>query len=372
MNEGSSFEARLKRIKQAVSLDKPDRVPVVLEYGAFAAQVTKTPKSEFLLNLKRSVEVMIEAYQLVAEKGSADAMNYGSFSPYALSYLWLSKVKVPGVDLPEDVSYQVYEKELMTRDDYDVILEKGWPEFYKNFMREKVIDDVAPEHLPMNQGPANVKREWAKIGVPVLRMSVMATPFEYLCGGRSLNSFFLDLLDIPEKIEAVINAMMPYLSTPICEHAKKQGYPAVWVGGWRAAPAMLSHEMWERFVWKHFRQQVYDAIEHGLIPLLHLDSDWTRELESFRELPKGKVIMALDGETDIFKAKEVLGDHMCLMGDVPPAMLSFDSPDTVYDYCSKLIREVGPEGFILQSGCDIPENAKLENVQAMVAAAFDS
>jgi uroporphyrinogen-III decarboxylase len=130
--------------------------------------------------------------------------------------------------------------------------------------------------------------------------------------------------------------------------------------------------MWERFVWSHFRQQVHDAIEHGLIPLLHLDSDWTRELESFRELPKGKVIMALDGETDIFKAKEVLGDHMCLMGDVPPAMLSFDSPDRVYDYCSKLIREVGPEGFILQSGCDIPENAKLENVQAMVAAAFDS
>ena len=32
-------------------------------------------------------------------------------------------------------------------------------------------------------------------------------------------------------------------------------------------------------------------------------------------------------------------------------------------------RELGPQGFILQSGCDIPANAKLENVQAMVAAA---
>jgi uroporphyrinogen-III decarboxylase len=30
---------------------------------------------------------------------------------------------------------------------------------------------------------------------------------------------------------------------------------------------------------------------------------------------------------------------------------------------------LGPEGFILQSGCDIPNNARLENVQAMVAAA---
>ena len=53
-------------------------------------------------------------------------------------------------------------------------------------------------------------------------------------------------------------------------------------------------------------------------------------------------------------------------------MLFLDTPDHVYDYCSQLIRELGPEGFILQSGCDIPANAKLENVKAMVAAAVGS
>ncbi|MBW2438831.1 MAG: hypothetical protein JRH12_00030 [Deltaproteobacteria bacterium] len=36
-----------------------------------------------------------------------------------------------------------------------------------------------------------------------------------------------------------------------------------------------------------------------------------------------------------------------------------------------MIRAFAPQGFILQSGCDIPANAKLENVQAMVAAAID-
>ena len=79
--------------------------------------------------------------------------------------------------------------------------------------------------------------------------------------------------------------------------------------------------------------------------------------------------MALDGETDIFAAKEILGDHLCIMGDVPASMLYLGDPDTVYQYCSHLIQELGPEGFVLQSGCDIPANAKLENVQAMVAAA---
>jgi len=59
------------------------------------------------------------------------------------------------------------------------------------------------------------------------------------------------------------------------------------------------------------------------------------------------------------------------MGDVPATLLAFGNSEDVYNYSRKLIREIGPEGFILQSGCDIPANAKLENVQAMVAAAME-
>jgi len=117
---------------------------------------------------------------------------------------------------------------------------------------------------------------------------------------------------------------------------------------------------------------VHEVVDTGLIALLHLDSNWTRELARFKELPKGRCILALDGETNIFKAKEILSDHMCIMGDVSAAMLYLDTPDNVYAYCTKLIRELGSKGFILQSGCDIPANAKLEKVKAMVAAALDS
>jgi uroporphyrinogen-III decarboxylase len=177
---------------------------------------------------------------------------------------------------------------------------------------------------------------------------------------------------IPDKLQEVMDHMLPYLADSACKTAKKKGYPAVWIGGGRGAPAMISPPMWDRFVWAYFRKLVDEVVGHGLIPVLHLDSCWDRELKRFRELPKGKVIMALDGETDIFKAKKVLGDHMCLMGDVPAIKFFMANPDEVYQYCTRLIRELGPQGFILHSGCDIPENAKLENVQAMVSAALDS
>ena len=54
----------------------------------------------------------------------------------------------------------------------------------------------------------------------------------------------------------------------------------------------------------------------------------------------------------------------------PASMMAMEDADTVYEYSTRLIRKLGPEGFILHSGCDIPDNAKLENVQAMVSAAL--
>lgn len=77
----------------------------------------------------------------------------------------------------------------------------------------------------------------------------------------------------------------------------------------------------------------------------------------------------LDGSTDIRKAREILDDRMCLMGDVPSRMLAFSDANEVYNYVTKLIDDVGPKtGLIVSSGCDCPLNAKDENVDAMIEA----
>ena len=368
MNNTSLLQERRNRILKAVSLERPDRVPVVLEYAGFAALVTDTPMAEFISTPGMATQTMIKAYEHV---GGGDAVNYGSFSPYSLSYSFGAKVKVPGTDLPPDEMWQVVESELMTRENYDRILDVGWKAFFKEFLSSRVFDDADTGLLPANQKKVDVTGLWAEKGIPVLSGGDVTTPFELLCGGRSLEKFFMDLVEIPDKVQAVMDEIVPHLAINVTKKAAERGYPAAWVGGWRTAPFMISPEMWDRFVWPYFRRLVNDVLESGLIPLLHLDSDWERELGRFREFPKGKLIIALDGDTDIFKAKNILGDHICLMGDVPASLLAFGNPEEVYHYSRKLIKELGPEGFILQSGCDIPANAKIENVQAMVAVAME-
>jgi hypothetical protein len=366
MEKGSLLEQRQTRILETVALEKPDRTPVILEYAGFAARVTNTPLPEFLSSVIYSVKTMIEAFHII---GEADAINYGSYFVYDLCYLWMSKVKVPGIDLAQDSMYQVAEAELMKVEDYDQILRKGWPDFYRGFMEDRVLNNVPLERLPSGQTPIDIRAEWAAHGIPVFNGGVVSTPFELLCGARSLNKFSRDLHTIPEKVQKVMDFIVPQLPGPVCKQAKSLGYPAVWVGGWRSASNMLSPHMWERFVWLYFERVVKEVVSSGLIAILHLDSDWTRDLSHFRSLPKSKCILATDGQTDLLKAKEVLNGHMCLMGDVPAAMLTLATPDEIYEYSRKLIRELGPEGFILHSGCDIPVNAKLSNVQVMVSAA---
>ena len=192
-----------------MALEKPDRVPVVLEYSGFAAYVTRTRMAEFLRSPTKNLDTMIQAYQLV---GGGDAINYGSFWPYGLCYDFMSRVAVPGVDLPENEMWQVVESPLMRRDDYDRILDLGWPAFFSDFMKNRVLNRVPESYLPPQRKSPDVQAAWRAEGVPALSGGDVTTPFELLCGSRSLMEFSRDLMEIPDKVVSAMEAITPHLA----------------------------------------------------------------------------------------------------------------------------------------------------------------
>lgn len=366
MSNQELLAERSGRLAKAVALEKTDRIPVVLEMAAFAARVKKITVADFIQSSLTSADAMIKTIEKV---GEVDGVDYGCMFPPVLSLLWLSKVKLPGQELPEDSMWQVLEQELMTREDYDKIIAEGYPNWRMKFFREKIGADVLQRIIADGPNAPKILEMWKEKGIPVMNQVVATIPFEIFCGSRSFSKFIRDLYKIPDKVKEAMDAAMPYMMPQGIATNKRLGLDYIWIGGWRSASAMLSQPLWDRFVFPYMEKAVNEAIEGGLTPILHFDSDWTRDLERFKVFPKGKCILELDGLTDIFKAKEVLGDTMCIMGDVPPALLTLGTPDEVHNYCRKLIEEIGPTGFILHPGCDIPIDAKLENVQAMVAAA---
>ncbi len=199
--------------------------------------------------------------------------------------------------------------------------------------------------------------------------TAIATPFDYLCGGRSMAKFYIDLHRIPDKIEAAMDVMLPAILGQGIGGSLAAGVPGIWIGGWRTAGALLAPKLWQRFVWPYMVKSVHAVMEAGLIPILHLDQDWTRDLAFFRDLPAKACVMNPDGLTSAVKFKEILGDHMAWMGDTPATLFAAGTPDDIYRYVREQVELFEGRGLIIAPGCDAPINTKPENMEAFVAAA---
>ncbi|KUO53550.1 MAG: uroporphyrinogen-III decarboxylase [Desulfitibacter sp. BRH_c19] len=358
------FNERLNRIRTAVELRKPDRVPIVPLGDSFCANHLGEKVSDFCTIPKLSNEIMLKSFTSL---GEVDGLQHVSFYVHMLSSIWLSKLKIPGRDLPDDELWQVDEVELMKIEDYDFIIEKGYNTFLGEYYMTR-LDNLGEKLNPFLESFPGAIKATIDLGIVPFSPAIVTIPYENFCGGRSMVAFMRDLYRIPDKVQAAMDVAIEDIVNNTRQLLQTVKPIAIWVGGWRAASEFLAPHLWQRFVWPYYKRIIEVVVEEGVIPVLHFDSDWTRDLEYLRELPKAKCIFSPDGMTDIFKAKEILDGHMCIMGDVPAAMLTLGSPEEVSEYSKRLINEIGPSGFILAQGCDIPPNAKPENVKAMIDA----
>jgi uroporphyrinogen-III decarboxylase len=128
----------------------------------------------------------------------------------------------------------------------------------------------------------------------------------------------------------------------------------------------MSQKQFEEFVWPYWKRSIEATLELGYdIVWMFFEGRRDKQLEYFTNFPKGSLLVLFD-RTDIFRAKEILGDRVCLMGNVPLPLLQLGSPQDVEEYCKKLIKVCGKGGgFILANGGGIYD-AKPENMRAMV------
>ena len=77
------------------------------------------------------------------------------------------------------------------------------------------------------------------------------------------------------------------------------------------------------------------------------------------------MLVRLD-KTDIFRAKEILGDHLCIEGNVPATLLQMGSVQDVKDHCKKLIDVVGKGGGYILGPRSSTDEVKPENLKTMI------
>lgn len=287
---------------------------------------------------------------------------------------------MPGVGAePEDGQFQFVEKTVMDWEEYTQIEERGPVRWIVDKMKLSnpqlgnpvgMLKTFAAVAADITKARGSIKR-WRRKGIEsMVAYNIVFTPMEYISlFMRSFNDFILDIFRHPEEVKEASRVLMKPMKMQGSMMVRMSGLKRVFMGGTRTSASCLSPSQFEEFALPEWQEMCEFWVGKGVTPLLHFDSDWTAFFPLLKNLPRRKCILNLDGSSDIFKAKEVLGDHMCIMGDVPAALLKLGEPEEVDDYCRRLITEVGAGGgFILSSGCTIPVDARPENVAAMLGS----
>jgi len=364
-----------ERMEAAVKLEPLDRIPCApLMDVYFPSRYKGWTTSQGLYNMRKGFHAIVDIYD---ELGGWDGMILPGYSlpltPHAYSGVATGKTINPGRELGEDEVAQFVETVALTRQDYDDIINLGW-----NGFRMKVKDRFNPYPEERIIGWTQNQMEqykyelefWRNRGIRSLCGAITQSPLMILSTSRTLLEITKDIYRIPDKLEAVMEAMLDDLIADTIEAAKISGEPGVMLVMERGGCFYYSLEVYERFEYPHMKKMVEAFAREGLITVMHLDQDYTLNLPYFKDLPAKMVVAELDSMTDIFKAKEALKGHMCIAGDVPAALSALGTPEEVEEYCKKLIDVVGEGGgFILSSGCTVPVDCKIENLKAMVNTA---
>jgi uroporphyrinogen-III decarboxylase len=368
----TSFE----RIETAARLEKPDRIPFVPIIDLFSSRYGGITQHQMLFDIKAADAAL---QKMMDDLGPIDgfSLSYSGLGSL-LDFILPNPPMLPGVrGVDEDDAWMFVENPVMEPSEYRDIGGRG----AIRWMMDKTMQthpnlnsmiDVLKEGSRVLWDMGKVTRSvraWRNKNVePLVAANLVFTPMEWMSLMlRGFNGFTLDLFRRPDDIRAASASLEKLLWSAGLAGVKTSGVKRVFMGIARTGPSQISKKQFEELVLPELQETCEYFIKRGITPLLHLDTDWTRFFPLLKSLPRRKCILNLDGTSDIYEAKEILGDHMCIMGDVPAVMLKLGEPGEVDAYCEKLIKDLGSEGgFILSSGCSVPVDAKPENVAAMI------
>ena len=381
-----------ERIMAAINLEPYDRVPVAPHINAEYPFRHKGRPTSDAYNLAYAGEAQQVTLDLFDEVGGWDGATLATGAiPVTASLLLLfataygETMLYPGQDerVSSKSSPQFAEREVLTPGDYDKIIEQGWYRFLEENHERLVGTNILGIPFDMTALPGLAKAVtdgyiasrdiWHSRGVPVMAGALLSDPQMTLSLLRTLKGFTLDIYRYPEKVKAALNIVSRETTQDAIDSMllvgppSPTGIPGIMMACERGSGQIYNLGIFEQFVWPFIKETVEAWWKAGYVTTLHFDTDWTRNLPYLLELPRKSCIVELDSTTDIFKAKEILADHMCIMGDVPPALSSYGTPEEMRAYCERVIEVVGKDtGFILSTGCAVPPDTKYENFKMMI------
>jgi len=398
------YQQRQKRLLDAIELRQPDRLPTILFSHFWVARYCGMTCRDAMYDYERLAAAVRKAVIDLEPDAFQPVHALVAFGP-TMDILDYKQLEWPGhKGLVEDVGFQYLDAQYMAAEEYeDYLLDPT------GFMLHKYMPRVAGALEPLSQLPqfpgvlhtriiqsmeayarpevrralealirageemqemravqSGVIQELKDLGFPVASHGTSHAPFDvaadYLRGSKGA---MLDLFRNKDKLLNLMDRLAILIPRAGIAAVKAVGGNMIFIPLHWGLDGFMSPKQFTTFFWPQFQKVLLTLIEAGIYPHVLWEGDCTSRLDVIKDVPAGKCVYFFE-RTDMFKAKQALGNTVCIRGNVPASMLITGTPNDVREYCKKLFETVGDGGgFILDAGVGVPDEAKPENVLAM-------
>ncbi|MEE8419460.1 MAG: hypothetical protein V3S02_05050, partial [Dehalococcoidales bacterium] len=328
---------REKRVKDALELREPDRVPVMVNAGVFAAHYGGLTASSMYYDqaaYREACQKMI----LDIEPDSSMVVGPGN-SGLVMELIDDRQYKWPGGALPPDISFQFVEDEYMKADEYDIFLEDPG-DFIMRYYLPRVYGLMAPlpklpplktmifggglqTLIPILTSPefkaiaetlikadaeqTRLRKEGAEFAAKMARFGfpsqppagsiVRFVPFDVISDRlRGMRGIMLDMFRNPDKLLEACDRVMDWWieqATPAAPDPRGNPRRAV-MPLHRGSDGFMSDEQFDKFYWPGLEKSILTNIDLGYLASPFWEGIWDDRLERLLDLPKGKVVFHLE------------------------------------------------------------------------------
>ncbi|GAB62099.1 MAG: uroporphyrinogen decarboxylase [Candidatus Jettenia sp.] len=211
-----------------------------------------------------------------------------------------------------------------------------------------------------------IKRCVDAIGNDVFIVPVIGAPFTTSAALRGTERFIKELYTDPELIHTLMRVATQSVKNLVDAYVRAGGVPVTVEP--IATGSMISEKHFREFVLPYLKE-VYSHIHSYNLPgVLHICGKTKRVIQCMAE--SGADILSID-TIDLLEAKELVGEQVCLMGNLSPAdgMLK-GNPEIITAMVKDCLAKAAdnPKGYVVATGCEVPIKTPHENMIAFLEA----
>ena len=185
----------------------------------------------------------------------------------------------------------------------------------------KALLDAGNEAMAWIQKVMGYEMQARGMGFPGAFGGATKAPFDILSDTlRGTRATMLDMYRQPDMVMKAAETFTPLAIGQGVRGATFAGCPVVFIPLHKGADGFMSDAQFKKFYWPSLKAVILGLAAEGCVPFCFCEGSYNTRLEYLKELPRTSCMWIFD-RTDMAKAKEAIGDKICIGGNVPSGLL---------------------------------------------------